>query len=229
MHLIKFTNVSMKYGSNMPVLDNINFEIKPGSYHYLTGNSGTGKTTLMKLLYMGQMPTSGSIQILGHDVNRISRGKLTKLRREIGIVFQNFRLLNHLNIMDNIALPLRIASIHEDDIKNNVVELLQWVGLGDKIYEFPESLSGGEQQRAAIARAIINRPKILFADEPTGNIDENIGGKIMMLLEELNKLGTTVVVATHDESILKKFPHPSLNIENKKLILQPPRFSSEAA
>lgn len=224
-YLIKFENVGLHYGNGREVLRDVGFRLEAGSYHFLTGASGAGKTSILKLLYLGQRPTRGRILILGHDVLAIPRKKLILLRREIGIVFQDFRLLPHLTAFDNVALPLRASNIHEEDIRNNVTELLRWVGLGDRLFAYPETLSGGEQQRIAIARAIINRPKILLADEPTGNVDDRIGNRIMYLLEQLNKLGTTVVVATHDENLIHRFPHPQLHIADGKVIPRPLHFT----
>lgn len=221
MALVKFSHVGLKYAAGTEVLHNINFDLEPGSFHFLTGPSGAGKTSLMKLLYVGQRPTRGVITMFGKDLASMTRRGMPEIRRQIGIVFQDFRLLNHLSAFDNVALPLRISGQGEKHVKRNVSELLHWVGLGEKFSATPETLSGGEQQRIAIARAIINRPKLLLADEPTGNIDDTIGVKLMTLFEELNRHGTTVVIATHDESIVRRFPHPQMRLENGTLDMLP--------
>jgi cell division transport system ATP-binding protein len=221
MALVKFSNVGLRYSAGSEVLHDINFDLEPGSFHFLTGPSGAGKTSLMKLLYIGQKPTRGTVSVFGRDLSTMTRKTMPEIRRQIGVVFQDFRLLNHLSAFDNVALPLRIAGQAEKHVKKNVTELLDWVGLGEKTAARPPTLSGGEQQRIAIARAIINRPKLLLADEPTGNIDENIGIKLLTLFEELNRHGTTVVIATHDEDIVRRFPHPQMRLEKGTLQILP--------
>lgn len=217
MALIKFSNVGLRYSTGPEVLHDLHFELQPGSFHFLTGPSGAGKTSLLKLLYLGQKPTRGIITMFGQDMSTISRKAMPVVRRQIGMVFQDFRLLPHPSAFDNVALPLRIAGFDEASIKTNVTELLEWVALGDKMHVRPPTLSGGEQQRIAIARAIINRPKLLVADEPTGSIDHEIGTKILNLFEELNRHGTTVLIATHDEEIVRRLSHPQLRLENGTL------------
>ncbi len=214
MALVKFTNVGLRYSIGPEVLHDISFELAPGSFTFLTGPSGAGKTSLLKLLYLGQKPTRGVISMLGRDMATLKRRHLPEMRRQIGVVFQDFRLLPHLSAFDNIALPLRIAGIDEKNIQKHVTELMKWVGLGDKMECRPPTLSGGEQQRIAVARAVITRPKLLVADEPTGNIDHEMGRKLLYLFEELNRQGTTVVIATHDEDIVRTFGHPELRLEN---------------
>jgi cell division transport system ATP-binding protein len=217
MSLVRFSGVGLRYSTGSEVLHDISFDLKPGSFHFLTGPSGAGKTSLMKLLYLGQRPTRGIISLFGRDISTVPRRALPDIRRQIGIVFQDFRLLSHLSAFDNVALPLRVSGVSEKDIKKNVGEILEWVGLGGKFSAIPVTLSGGEQQRVAIARAVINRPKLLVADEPTGNIDEEMGTKILYLFEELNRHGTTVVIATHDESLVRRFGHSQIHLENGTL------------
>lgn len=229
MSLVKFSNVGLRYSTGPEVLHDITLDLEAGSFHFLTGHSGAGKTSLLKLLYIGQRPTRGIITMFGRDLSTLPRKHMPEIRRQIGIVFQDFRLLDHLPAFDNVALPLRTAGMSEKDIKKNVTELLEWVGLGDKMHARPPTLSGGEQQRIAIARAVINRPRLLVADEPTGNIDEEIGTKILYLLEELNRHGTTIVVATHDESIVRRFKHPQLRLENGTLTQLPHHTPAKAA
>lgn len=221
MALIKFAGVGLRYSTGPEVLRDLNFELEPGSFHFLTGHSGAGKTSLLKLLYLGQRPTRGIITMFGKDLSRMGRKALPEMRRQIGIVFQDFRLLAHLSAFDNVALPLRTADISETSIRKNVGELLEWVGLGDRMDARPPTLSGGEQQRIAIARAIINRPKLLVADEPTGNIDHDIGTKLMYLFEELNRHGTTILIATHDDDMVQRFNHPQLHLDEGALTVIP--------
>lgn len=217
MSLVRFSGVGLRYSTGSEALHDISFELQPGSFHFLTGPSGAGKTSLMKLLYLGQRPTRGIVSLFGRDISTVPRRALPDIRRQIGVVFQDFRLLGHLSAFDNVALPLRISGVSEKDIKKNVGEILEWVGLGDKMSSIPITLSGGEQQRVAIARAVINRPKLLVADEPTGNIDDDMGMKILYLFEELNRHGTTVVIATHDEGLVRRFGHSQLHLEHGTL------------
>lgn len=217
MSLVKFSNVGLRYSTGPEVLHDLNFDLNAGSFHFLTGPSGAGKTSLMKLLYLGQSPTRGIVTLFGKDLPALPRKAMPDIRRQIGIVFQDFRLLPHLSAFDNVALPLRASKVAERDIRKNVGELLEWVGLGDRLEAKPLTLSGGEQQRIAIARAVINRPKLLVADEPTGNIDPVMGTKILYLFEELNRHGTTVIIATHDEDITRRFHYPQLRLENGTL------------
>jgi cell division transport system ATP-binding protein len=191
--------------------------LDPGSYHFLTGASGAGKSSLMSLLYLGQKPSCGTITMFNKNVGKIPRKDLFPLRQRIGVIFQDFRLLNHLSAFDNVALPLRILERHESEVKNHVSELLDWVGLGESKNKLPPTLSGGQQQRIAIARAIIARPKLLLADEPTGNLDDDIGYRLMGLFEQLNKMGTTIVIATHNQHIIEKFGHPCMALQDGAL------------
>jgi len=212
--LIKFENVSFNYENGPDILKNINFTLAPGSYHFLSGPSGSGKTSLMSLLYLGHRPTSGRITMLSQDTKHMTREDFFSLRQKIGVVFQNYRLLNHLTAFDNVALPLRIQNKPEREIKSNVSELLDWVGLGDAQNSLPPTLSGGQQQRIAIARAVITRPKLLLADEPTGNLDSEMGYRLMRLFEQLNKMGTTTVIATHNQDIMERYKHSKLLLDN---------------
>ena len=215
--MIKFEHVGLRYGIGPEVLSDINFVLEPGSFHFLTGPSGAGKTSLMSLMYLGRKPTRGLVTMFGQNINDMDRSQLCALRQKIGVVFQEFRLLPHLSAFDNVALPMRIAGHPEREIKSNVDELLEWVGLGDYKNVLPLTLSGGQQQRVAIARAVIARPRLLLADEPTGNLDDNIGFRLMHLFEQLNRMGTTIVIATHSQSIMDKFGHPRLVLEAGQL------------
>ncbi len=194
------------------VLHDVTFEINQGEFCYLVGPSGAGKTSLMRLMYLAMRPSRGLISMFGSDVMVARRGELVGLRRKIGVVFQDYRLLNHLSALDNVALPLRVAGAKEAEIQTHVSELLAWVGLADHIHALPESLSGGQKQRVAIARAVITRPRLLLADEPTGNLDEVLGQRLIRLFEELNKIGTTVVIATHNQNLVARNPHPVLSL-----------------
>ena len=209
----------MRYGLGPEVLRDMNFELPPGSFHFLTGPSGAGKTSLLKLLYLAHRPSRGLITMFDHDISTTRRQDLPALRRRIGVVFQDFRLLDHLSALDNVALPLRIAGAREDQIREHVAELLSWVGLADQINARPATLSGGEKQRVAIARAVIARPSLLLADEPTGNVDPDMGLRLMHLFLELNKIGTTVLIATHDQTLIDSTTRPVLRLHDGELSL----------
>lgn len=198
------------------MLSDVSFHLKPGSFHFLTGPSGAGKTSLLRLLFMSIQPTRGQIHMFSQDVSRVSAPKRAQLRRRVGIVFQDFRLLDHLTTWQNVALPLRVvdkrANINDD--KEDVTDLLQWVGLGDRMHAYPSVLSGGEKQRAAIARALIRKPEILLADEPTGNVDPQMARRLLRLFIELNRLGTSVLIATHDHQLMRQFKAPRLELHD---------------
>jgi len=212
--MIRFEHVGLRYGIGPEVLSDINFTLEPGSFHFLSGPSGAGKTSLMSLIYLGLKPTRGLITMFGQNINSLERSQLAPIRQRVGVVFQNFRLLNHMSAFDNVALPLRIQGKSENEISSNVNELLEWVGLGDHVHALPNTMSGGEQQRIAIARAVITRPRLLLADEPTGNLDDEIGFRLMNLFEQLNRMGTTIVIATHDQSMIERFNHTKLILED---------------
>jgi len=205
-HIIQFENVGLRYGTGAETLSDITFSLAKGGFYFLTGPSGAGKTSLLKLLYLSQRPSRGLIRLFGDDMVTMPRDKLPMYRRRIGVVFQDFRLVPHLSAFDNIALPLRVSGVAEKDIDHTVREMLNWVGLGDRASARPATLSGGEQQRVAIARAVITRPDVLVADEPTGNVDPDMAARLLRLFEALNQLGTTIVVATHDLHLLNRIP-----------------------
>lgn len=200
--MVRFENVGLRYGLGPEVLRDLSFRIDPHSFQFLTGPSGAGKTSLLRLLYLSLKPTRGLITLFGHDVATLAPDALATLRRRIGIVFQDFRLLDHMSTYENVALPLRVLGREEGSYRNEVIELLQWVGLGERMWALPPVLSGGEKQRAAIARAVIARPQLLLADEPTGNVDPVLARRLLRLLVELNKSGTSVVIATHDIALM---------------------------
>jgi cell division transport system ATP-binding protein len=200
--MVRFENVGMRYGTGPEVLRDVSFILEPGSFNFLTGLSGAGKTTLLKLISLAEPPSRGLITLFGTELATARRRDLPPLRRRIGVVFQDFRLLDHLSAFDNVALPLRLAR-RGGDYTHDVRELLAWVGLGERLLARPPTLSGGEKQRVAIARAVVARPDLLIADEPTGNVDPEMGARLIRLFGELNRLGTTVLIATHDRSLVE--------------------------
>jgi cell division transport system ATP-binding protein len=203
--LVRFENVGLRYGLGSEVLRDLTFRIEPHSFQFLTGPSGAGKTSLLRLLLLSLKPTRGLITLFDQDVATLNKDALSGLRQRIGIVFQDFRLLDHLTTYENVALPLRVQGQRESSYRQQVTELLQWVGLGERIWALPPVLSGGEKQRAAIARAVIARPHLLLADEPTGNVDPNLAQRLLRLFVELHKSGTSVVIATHDIALMDQF------------------------
>jgi cell division transport system ATP-binding protein len=226
--LVRFQRVGLRYGNGPEIFRDLTFSLPPGSFHFLVGPSGAGKSSLLKLLYLAIRPSSGTFSLLGRDVASLDREEVAMMRRRMGVVFQDFRLLDHLSALDNVALPLRVAGAKEEQVRSHVAELLAWVGLADHIHSPPATLSGGQQQRVAIARAVITRPSLLLADEPTGNVDDAIGVRLMYLFDELNKLGTTVVIATHNEGLVQRFRHPQLRIENRAVRLVAPAARASA-
>ncbi|WP_207456329.1 cell division ATP-binding protein FtsE [Azospirillum sp. SYSU D00513] len=219
--MIRFENVGLRYGTGPEVLRDISFTLPPGSFHFMTGSSGAGKSSLLKLMYLAHRPSRGLITLFDRDVALLKRDEMPEMRRQIGVVFQDFALLDHLSALDNVALPLRMAGADEGDIVEHCTEILRWVGLGNHLHATPSTLSGGQQQRVAIARSVINRPRLLLADEPTGNVDDGIGMRLLYLFEELHKLGTTVVIATHNEALIRRFDHPRIHLENGRLHVLP--------
>jgi cell division transport system ATP-binding protein len=207
----------MRYGRAAEVLRDVTFELPRGSFHFLTGPSGAGKSSLLKLIYLAHRPSRGLITLFGRDVATLPRRELPALRRQIGVVFQDYRLLDHISAFDNAALPLRIARLKPQTYAADVAELLTWVGLGRKFNALPPTLAGGEKQRLAIARAVVGRPEILLADEPTGNIDQEMGLRILRLLVELNRLGTTVLVASHDQDLVARSGMPVMTLDQGRL------------
>ena len=215
--MVRFEHVGLRYGLGPEVLRDLNFHIEPNSFQFLTGPSGAGKTSLLRLLFLSLRPTRGLITLFGNDVMALTKDELSILRRRIGIVFQDFRLLDHLTTYENVALPLRVIGREEGSYRNEVVELLNWVGLGERMGAHPQVLSGGEKQRAAIARAVIARPQLLLADEPTGNVDPSLAQRLLRLFIELNKSGTTVLIATHDIALMDQYDARRLVLHDGRL------------
>ncbi|HEX5007676.1 MAG TPA: cell division ATP-binding protein FtsE [Hyphomonadaceae bacterium] len=202
---VRFDRVSLSYGPNTDVLADVSLQLRPGSMTFLTGPSGAGKSTLLRMAYLALRPTNGRVSLFGIDTSRLTRPTLARLRKRIGVVFQEFRLLDHLTAYENVALPLRVHGESEKDYRDNVVELLRWVGLGDRLDARPETLSGGEKQRVAIARAVVTKPDLIIADEPTGNVDEEMGERLLRLFRELNRSAkTTILIATHDLAMVRR-------------------------
>ena len=218
--MVRFENVGLRYGVGPEVLRDVYLDLAPGSFHFLTGPSGAGKSSLLSLLYLSRRPTRGRIHLFGRDMAGVSRGELPAFRRRVGVVFQDFRLLDHLTALDNVGLPLRVAGVDDRTIRTHVGELLAWVGLADRLEAKPPTLSGGEKQRVAIARAVITRPQLLLADEPTGNVDDQIALKLLTLFGELHRMGTTVLIATHNLPLVERLGHPELRLEGGRLTLR---------
>lgn len=216
--VVRFDDVSMRYGRAQETLKDISFSLAPGSFHFLTGASGAGKSSLLKLLFLAAKPSKGLLHLFGQDVSTVALRDQPFLRRRIGVVFQEFKLLEHLSAFDNTALPLRIAGRKPDSYRQDVAELLTWVGLRSRMHAMPATLAGGEKQRLAIARAVVNRPDILLADEPTGNVDHEMALRIFRLFVELNRLGTTVLIATHDRDLVARSGMPVLHLEEGRLV-----------
>ncbi len=224
--MVRFEDVGLSYGgagsADPEVLHDLSFELPDGAFRWLLGPSGAGKTSLLRLMYLAVRPTRGRLNVLGADVGSLRRRALPELRRRIGVVFQDFRLLAHLSVFDNAALPLRLAGRPEGQIRADVGEMLRWVGLAKKTEARPDELSGGEQQRVAIARAVVVRPSLLLADEPTGNLDDTQAQRLMQLFKEMNRLGTTVIVATHNDSLVARHPAPALRLQQGRLLRAAP-------
>ncbi|MEX0645246.1 MAG: cell division ATP-binding protein FtsE [Parvularculaceae bacterium] len=219
--IVGFDSVGLTYDGEHEILRDLSFSLEEGEFRFLTGPSGAGKTSLLKLIYLGHRPTRGRITLFGEDATAAPREALPALRRRIGVVFQEFRLLDHLTAYENVALPMKVAGINQNQYREDVRELLNWVGLGDRIDARPPSLSGGEKQRVALARALVSKPDLILADEPTGNVDPAMGEKIMKLFIELNKLGAAVIVATHDIPLIQALGKPTISLLSGRLMDSP--------
>ncbi len=217
-HIIaKLDRVSLCYARGEDVLSEVNLALREGSFSFLTGASGAGKSTLLRLLYLGMRPVRGLVSIFGQDVSTLSPRQIQLMRRRIGVVSQDFDLIAHLDVFQNVALPLRAAGRPRNAYLDDVTELLRWVGLGDHMTALPETLSGGERQRVAIARAVIAKPEFLIADEPTGNVDPAMGERLLRLFLEMNRGGTTILIATHDRDLLSGFHASTYHLDKGRL------------
>jgi cell division transport system ATP-binding protein len=226
---VQLEDVGLRYAEGPEIFSGLSFSIPQSSFHFLTGPSGAGKTSLLSLMYLAKRPSSGRLKLFGDDVTEAKRSRLPAIRRRLGVVFQDFRLLEHMTAFDNVALPLRIAKVSEATVERNVTELLKWVGLEESMQARPSVLSGGQQQRIAIARAVVHRPKLILADEPTGNVDDAIAVRLMQLFVELHKLGTSVIIATHNEHLVSRFAFPRLHLTGGTLTALPPMTTAAAS
>ncbi len=215
--MVRFENVGLRYGLGPEVLRDLNFSILPHSFQFLTGPSGAGKTSLLRMMFLSIRPTRGLLRLFGQDVSMLDKDAVAMLRRRIGIVLQDFRLLDHMTTYENVALPLRVMGQEEASYRREVVDLLHWVGLGERMDALPPVLSGGEKQRAAIARAVIARPEFLLADEPTGNVDPALARRLLRLFVELNKSGAAVIIATHDIALMDQYDARRLVLHEGRL------------
>jgi len=216
---VRLSGVGFGYADRPGVLRDVSLSLKQGSFHFLTGPSGAGKSSLLRLLTLAERPHVGRVRLFGQDVTHLPHGQVPALRRRIGVVFQDFRLLDHLSAFENAALPLILAGETPADYQADVAEMLRWVGLGQRMDARPAALSGGEKQRLAIARAVITRPRLILADEPTGSVDRAMGDKLMRLFASLNRLGATVLIASHDETMAQRVGASVLRLEQGQLSL----------
>lgn len=215
--MIRCNNITLEYVAGKPVLRHVNLHLEAGSFTFVSGASGAGKSSLLSMLSLSLQPSSGSLQLFGTDVTNLTREQLPAARRKIGTVFQDFQLLNHLTVAENVALPLKIIGESHEEIHAKVKELIGWIGLEGFADVRPPLLSGGQKQRVAIARAVINKPLLILADEPTGNLDHELSMKLMYLFRSLNKVGTTIVFATHDAALLEAFEYPTIYLRDGQL------------
>ncbi len=218
MELIRLRNVSKRYKNGVTAIYNMNLKIKKGEFVFVIGSTGCGKSTLIKMLYREERPTSGQVLVGGLDVGKLRNSKVYKLRRKLGVVFQDFKLLNKKTVYENVAFALEIFGVPKDEIHSKVLKVLELVGLKHKAKNYPTELSGGEQQRVAIARAIVNGPKLLICDEPTGNLDEVTSMEIMSVLEEISKMGTTIIMVTHDTEIVNKMKKRVIVLDSGRVL-----------
>jgi cell division transport system ATP-binding protein len=215
--LVRFENVGLRYGLGPEILRDLSFEIPAHSFQFLTGPSGAGKTSLLRLLFLSMRPTRGLINLFDRDVSLLGKDEIADMRKRIGIVLQDFRLLDHMTTYENAALPFRVIGRDESSYRKEVIDLLKWVGLGERMDALPPVLSGGEKQRAAVARAVISRPLLLLADEPTGNVDPTLGRRLLRLFVELNRSGTAVIIATHDIALMDQYDARRLVLHQGRL------------
>ena len=226
--MIEFSNVSKRYENGTKALENVSLNIDRGEFVFIVGSSGAGKSTLIKLMLREEKPTSGIIHVNGFNLNKIKRRQIPKFRRTLGVVFQDFRLIPYMTAYDNVACALRVTNVSSRDIRRRVPYVLGLVGLASKARIVPDKLSGGEQQRVALARALVNNPDLIIADEPTGNIDPELSFEIVELLHEINKMGTTIVMVTHEHELVSHFNHRVITIENGTVVSDAPEYQEES-
>jgi cell division transport system ATP-binding protein len=227
IEIVRFDQVGLRY-PGAQVLQNLSFSLKIGSFHFLTGISGAGKTSLLKLIYRGIVPTQGTVRVFGKDITRLNAASIPIFRQRIGLVLQDCQLLPHLSIVDNVALALTITGVKLNSARNQAIELLQWAGLSNHLKCNPTTLSDGQKQRVAIARAVITRPLILLADEPTGHLDHEAASRLVQLFQELNRIGTTILLATHSRSLVAEFPYEELHLYQGQLVANRPPLPQQA-
>ena len=215
--VIELSSVALRYGTGPEILKQVDLTMHQGDLRFLTGASGAGKSSLLRLLFLALKPAHGSAKLFGRNVSNLRRSDLPLLRRRLGVVFQDFRLLDHLSVFENVALPLRAMGQKPETYVHDVLDLLDWVGLKGRSADRPDTLSGGEKQRAAIARAVVTKPELILADEPTGNVDPAMAKRLLRLFLELNRQGTTVLLATHDEHLIKQAHGKALHLEGGSL------------
>jgi cell division transport system ATP-binding protein len=217
-HMLRMQNVGLSYGGGTEILKDVSLHLAPQSFHFLTGPSGAGKSSLLRLVHLTLQPTRGLIHLFGENVTDIGRSEVLPIRRRIGVVFQDFRLLDHMSVFENVALPLRVRGLDTQSYAADVADLIDWVGLKHHLQSSPMVLSGGEQQRVAIARAVVTRPELLIADEPTGNVDPALAKRLLHLFLELNRQGTTVLIASHDEALVALASKPVLTLQDGRIV-----------
>lgn len=218
MDLIRINHVKKQYKTGVTAIHDLSLRIEKGDFVFIIGSTGCGKSTLIKMLYREEKPTSGKILVGGVDVGKLRNSRVYKIRRKIGVVFQDFKLLSKLTVYENVAFALEVFGLPKDEIHSKVLKVLELVGLKNKAKNYPHELSGGEQQRVAIARSIVNGPKLLICDEPTGNLDEVTSMEIMKVLEEINKLGTTIIMVTHDTEIVNKMKKRTILLDSGRIL-----------
>lgn len=218
MDLIRISHVKKQYKTGVTAIHDLSLSIEKGDFVFIIGSTGCGKSTLIKMLYREEKPTSGKILVGGVDVGKLRNSRVYKIRRKIGVVFQDFKLLSKLTVYENVAFALEVFGLPKDEIHSKVLKVLELVGLKNKAKNYPHELSGGEQQRVAIARSIVNGPKLLICDEPTGNLDEVTSMEIMKVLEEINKIGTTIIMVTHDTEIVNKMKKRTILLDSGRIL-----------
>ncbi len=226
--ILQLDGVDLSYGAAPPVLHDLDLTLTAGSFHFLSGPSGAGKTSLLRLISLSHPPSRGVVRLFGREIGRVNHEELAALRQRIGVIFQDFRLLEHLSVFDNVALPLRIAGADEAQTARFVTDMMGWLGLGDRLTVAPSELSMGQRQLVCVARAVVAKPRLLLADEPTSNIDARNAERLMNLFIQLHRLGTAIVVATHSAELLRRYPYAVLHMADGRLTLPRPAAAPSA-